>query len=80
VTVRAHFDAKVIIPDEPLDLAPNQALLVEIRPAQPPANADYESALEWLAANAVDSDELPADLSERHDYYLYGVQSEGHTR
>jgi len=33
-----------------------------------------ESALDWIAANAVDTDVLPADLSERHDFYLYGTR------
>jgi hypothetical protein len=31
-----------------------------------------ESALTWIAANAVDSDALPSDLADRHDHYLYG--------
>jgi hypothetical protein len=30
MTVNAHFDGKVIVPDEPLDLPPNQALIVQI--------------------------------------------------
>ena len=30
MTVHAHFDGKVIVPDEPLDLRPNQALIVQI--------------------------------------------------
>ena len=28
LTVNAHFDGKVIVPDEPLDLRPNQALIL----------------------------------------------------
>ena len=31
-----------------------------------------ESALTWIAANAVDSEALPTDLADRHDHYLYG--------
>ena len=31
-----------------------------------------ESALAWLAANAVENDALPADLADQHDHYLYG--------
>ena len=31
-----------------------------------------ETALDWVAANAANSDALPADLADRHDYYLYG--------
>jgi hypothetical protein len=69
MTVNAHFDGKVIVPDEPLDLRPNQALIVQIEPLE---GATEESALAWIAANAVDSDALPADLADQHDHYLYG--------
>jgi hypothetical protein len=71
MTVNAHFDGKAIIPDEPLDLPPNQALIVQIESVGSRETAD-ESALAWLAANAVENDTLPADLADRHDHYLYG--------
>jgi len=69
MTVNAHFDGKVIVPDEPLDLRPNQAVRVQIEPL---ADEAEESALAWIAANAVESDALPTDLADRHDDYLYG--------
>ena len=73
MTIRARFDGKVIVPDEPLDLPPNQRLIVQIeRVETAPAG---ESVLSWLAANAVDSDALPVDLADRHDHYLYGRPS-----
>jgi hypothetical protein len=72
VTVNAHFDGKVIIPDEPLNLPPNQALIVSIEPVAEKHAAAEESVLSWLAANAVESDVLPADLADWHDHYLYG--------
>jgi len=75
VTVSAHFDGKVIVPDEPLDLPPNQALILQIQPVGGKGEQGEESALSWLAANAVDSDALPADLADRHDHYLYGRSS-----
>jgi len=31
MTVHAHFDGKAIIPDEPLDIPPNQALILQDR-------------------------------------------------
>ena len=71
MTVNAHFDGKAIIPDEPLDLPPNQALIVQIESVGSREKAD-ESALAWLAANAVEDDTLPADLADQHDHYLYG--------
>jgi hypothetical protein len=56
MTVNAHFDGKVIVPDVPLGLRPNQALIVHIELIEAEAE---ESALTWIAANAVDSDALP---------------------
>ena len=75
MTVNAHFDGKAIIPDEPLDMPPNQALIVQIEPVGARETAD-ESALAWLAANAVENDALPADLADRHDHYLYGCPTQ----
>jgi hypothetical protein len=72
VTVKAHFDGKVIVPDEPLDLQPNQALKIQIEPLE-----DEGSALAWIEANAVESDTLPTDLAEQHDHYLYGRPKKG---
>ncbi len=69
MTVRAHFDGRVIIPDEPLDLRPNQAVIVQIEPLE---GEMEESALAWIEANAVESDALPTDLADQHDHYLYG--------
>lgn len=72
MTVNAHFDGKVIVPDEPLDLPANQALIVQIEPVRGPDTPAEESILTWLAANAVESDTLPTDLADHHDHYLYG--------
>jgi hypothetical protein len=72
MTVNAHFDGKVIVPDEPLDLQPNEALIVRIERVGPREAAD-ESALTWIAENAVEDDPLPIDLAHQHDHYLYGV-------
>ena len=69
MTVNADFDGKVIVPDEPLDLRPNQALIVQIEPVE---GKTEESALTWIAANAVDSDALPTDMADQHDHSLYG--------
>ncbi len=75
MTVSAHFDGKVVVPDEPLDLPPNQALIVQIETRGDESAPSDESALTWIAANAVDSDALPPDLADRHDHDLYGRSS-----
>lgn len=74
MTVHAHFDGKVIVPDEPLNLRPNQALIVQIEPIEGETEV---SAVAWIAANAVESDALPPDLAEQHDHYLYGRPKKG---
>ena len=79
MTVNAHFDGGVIIPDEPLDLPPNQALIVQIEAVEAQETADA-SALAWLAANAVENDALPADLADQHDHYLYGCPTQDRQR
>jgi hypothetical protein len=86
VAFKGHFDGKVIVPDEPLDLRPNEPLIVRIEPAAPEApqhatDRDLgegpnpgESFLEWAARNPLPADtDLPADLSENLDHYLYGT-------
>jgi len=75
VTVSAHFDGKVIVPDEPLDLPPNQALILQIQAVGGKDVSPEESSLAWVADHAVDSDALPVDLADRHDRYLYGRSS-----
>jgi hypothetical protein len=75
MTVNAHFDGRVIIPDEPLNLAPNQALIVQIEPVGGTGEQSKEPALTWLATNAVASLTQPTDLADRHDHYLYSHPS-----
>lgn len=76
MTVNAHFDGKVIVPDEPLDLPLNQALIVQIEPVSADDNGEG-SVLSWLAANALDDDSLPVDLAAQHDHYLFGCPKKG---
>jgi hypothetical protein len=70
-SIHAHFDGRVIVPHEPVDLPPGQDLIVRIEPARSPETKP-ESALEWLADNAVHSSTTPDDLAHQHDHYLYG--------
>jgi hypothetical protein len=79
MTVNAHFDGKAIIPDEPLDMPTNQALVVYIERVGPREPVE-ESALAWLAANAVENDALPTDLADQHDHYLYGCSPNNRPR
>jgi hypothetical protein len=73
VAVKAHFDGKVIVPDEAVDLPKDQPLIVQIKLAKSTKKPKKQSALDWIAKNAVADDPLPADLSYQLDHYLYGT-------
>jgi hypothetical protein len=75
ISIHAHFDGKVIVPDEPLDLPSGEALIVRVEPVSGmpgPAEDSPASSLGWLLENASDSPALAADLAREHDHYLYG--------
>jgi hypothetical protein len=73
IAINANYDGKVIVPDEPVDLTPNQPLIVRIELIGAKELPVEASALEWIADNASTSGDLPSDLSQQHDHYLYGV-------
>ncbi len=73
IAFHAHFDGRVIVPDHTVDLPLDQPFIVHIDTSGEGEPALREiPALQWLADNAV-VDDLPADLSAQHDYYLYGT-------
>ncbi len=77
VGIKAHFDGKVIVPDEPLDLPRGQRVTVHVDIDAAASSEGIEppkahSALQWMADHAVDDPSLPTDGSYQHDHYLYG--------
>lgn len=66
--ITAHFDGKVLVPDGPVELPIGEPLRlqVELSTVKHPRFAD-------LLSFGVDCPELPADLAEQHDHYLYGM-------
>ncbi len=66
-TIAAHFDGKVIVPDEPVELPVGTPLRVqvEVQGAPAPRFAD-------LRGFSADLPDAPADLAAQHDHYLYG--------
>lgn len=78
IAVKAHFDGKVIVPDEPLKLPKGKPLRVHVEILRPtpkkPKNAKKkQSLLDWVVKHRVTDDSLPVDLSYQHDHYLYGT-------
>jgi hypothetical protein len=66
--VSAHFDGKVIVPDEPVELPVGQRLHVQVTIA----GADRPQFADLLQF-ATDVPDAPPDLAAEHDYYLYGT-------
>lgn len=66
-TIAGHFDGKVIIPDEPVQLPVGQPLRVrlELVETSAPRFADF-------LRFAADLPDAPSDLAAQHDHYLYG--------
>ena len=73
IAVRAHFDGKVLVPDEPVELPENQPLVLHIETKVHQVPAEGISADEWIEQNAIDDPSLPTDGARRHDHYLYGT-------
>lgn len=66
--IDAHFDGKVFIPDEPVELPVGQPLRIQID--VPDGNV---GAFADLLSFAADLPDAPADLAAQHDHYLYGT-------
>lgn len=77
-TIRAVFDGKVFVPDQPVDLPVGEA--VDVIPVdaavraleQCPPDHPHRWLLELAAHAAIDS-ESPGDRAAQHDHYLYGL-------
>ena len=44
VAFEGHFDGRVIVPDEPLNLPPNQRLIIQVQPMSE-ARADFRKLI-----------------------------------
>ena len=73
MTLRAHFDGKVPVPDEPVNLPVNCALEVQVKPVGAlPAAGKSLGRLLALARQFPVTDGA-ADGAAQHDHYLYGL-------
>jgi hypothetical protein len=66
-TIAAHFDGKVIVPDEPVELPIGQPLRVRVELTE-----ESEPRFADLLKFSADLPDAPADLAAQHDHYLYG--------
>ena len=68
-SIRAHFDGRTIVPDEPVNLPRHQSLVVHVE-AHEVAEDAHADALSNLMDLAVET-HIP-DLARNVDHYLYG--------
>jgi hypothetical protein len=73
VAINAHFDGKVIVPDEPIDLKPNQRLRIHVEPIEMPTREERMKVLEEMRGLALRFPENPNPKFEgKSDDELWG--------
>ena len=74
MTIKAHYDGKVLVPDEPVDLPINCPLELKVQPLSAAQRSERPLArLAELAQQFPVSPDTPSDLAAQHDHYLYGL-------
>jgi hypothetical protein len=74
VTLSAHFDGKVIVPDEPVGLAAGARLRVTLEPMDPPA-VPVPGKLELPLLTGVDPEVVLAVMTDR-EFDIENVKTE----
>ena len=69
VSVRAHFDGQVFVPDEPVECPTGAPLRLTFAPADGAPLAELARAAEAFP----DDPDWPTDGAAEHDHYLYGT-------
>jgi len=73
IRVRAHFDGKVIVPEEPVDLPAGQQVQVELHIGQPFEEQDdfarRLAAMHRIAARGVRGTSIPLEALRRENLY-----------
>jgi len=75
-TIKAHFDGKVFVPDEPVNVPTGQAVTVAVPHTSDSDRASEQGTLAELADWAETLPPLPdspGDAAAQHDHYLYGT-------
>jgi hypothetical protein len=73
MAIRAHYDGKTIVPDEPLDLPINQPLEVDFRIVEDRLSDEEirrrRAALRRFAAHAIKGVDIPLEATRRENMY-----------
>lgn len=73
IVIRAHFDGKTIVPDEPLDLPVDTPITAELTVVEPKLKAAdiarRRAALRRFASHAVKGVDIPLEALRRESIY-----------
>lgn len=73
IVIKAHYDGKVIVPDEPVDLPADTQVTAEIRTILPHSNADEiarrKAAWRRLSSRVVKGVAIPQEALRRENLY-----------
>ncbi len=73
LTIRAHFDGHVIVPEEPLDLPVDQALRVDVTPisigTEVVAIEERRAALRRIVSRKIHGLSIPEEALRREQLY-----------
>jgi hypothetical protein len=73
-TLRARFDGRVLVPEEPLDLPADSVVELQLTTVDPDMpRGSVLSRLADLAASFPPDPDAPVDGAAQHDHYLYGT-------
>jgi hypothetical protein len=71
-TIKAHFDGKAFIPDEPVDLPSGTEVQIHILCETQPPSGTLADLADWAETLPTDPSS-PGDAAAQHDHYLYGT-------
>jgi hypothetical protein len=72
-TLKAHFDGKVLVPEEPVDLPVDCTLQVHVETTQPSRKSKKRPLSDLVELAKKFPAHGPADGAAQHDHYLYGT-------
>ena len=80
IVLKAHFDGRVLVPEEAVELPLHRTLEIRIEDAaangaSATASGDTSllAGLDELLASLPDDPATPTDLAAQHDHYLHGT-------
>jgi hypothetical protein len=73
IVIRAHFDGKVLVPDEPLDLPVDEPLELELRAIGHERAVRLREMIARFAARPLPGPALPAEALRRENMYMRTV-------